>query len=156
MEDTQITQSRLKTLKNGAVYSLDEKRIVKAPVMSSEAASALARRRWEKVRRKAAQRILGEAKSIDVEVRTPADALALLYAKQYTTIMDSDKPVIEQVEKLTRIVTGNDASQSQRANVSAPPGSIVADPDALHRLLELIEQDKQAAVERARAIDAGA
>jgi hypothetical protein len=68
--------------------------------------------------------------------------------------LDSKKQI--EAAKFILAEAGLSASQSQRENTQAPPGSIVADPDALHRLLELIEQDKQAAVERARAIDAGA
>jgi hypothetical protein len=161
MEDTQTTQSRLKTLKNGAVYSLDEKRIVANPgggtaAITQANASAMARARWEKYRRAAVREIVDEAKSINPAVMTSADAYGMLMANHYNKLMDSQKPAIDQVEKLGKMLTGMDVEISQRENTHVAPGSIVADPDALHRLLELIEQDKQAAVERARAIDAGA
>src|SRR5690554_8224916 len=113
MDDTQVVKSnsRTKVLANGAVYDLDKKRIVANPGggtmgITQENASALARKRWEKVRRKVAEKLVEEGKAIDFSVRTPADALALLAGRQYTVLMDSDKPAIDQFGKLTRVVTG--------------------------------------------------
>jgi hypothetical protein len=113
----------------------------------------MAKRRWDIVRQKAAQAILDEGKAIDFSVRTPADALALLAAKQYTALMDSDKPVIEQFERLVRFVTGNDVNP-QRENAAAPGTVTFGDPDTLVRLFELVGNDKQQAVDRSRAVDA--
>ena len=146
------TQARTKVLKNGAIYDMDKKQIVKAPVMSSEVASALARKRWDQVRRKAAQRILKEAQSIESDIETPADALAFLHTSTYTKLLDYDKPNLDQVIKLTQFVTGM-ADVSQREN-AATPGTISADPDTLLRLAAAIEEYKTDAVDKARAVDA--
>jgi hypothetical protein len=157
MEDTQV-ESRTKVLKNGAVYDLDRGRIVSSKnvttKITSENAVALSRKRHEANRRAVVRAVVGEAQSIDPTVQTPADAYGLLMANQYTKLLDSQKPDVGQAEKLGKIMTGMDLEISQRENTPPPPGSIIADPDALHRLLELIEADKRQAVDRARAVDA--
>ena len=113
-------------------------------------ASTLAKKRWEKYRQAAVKRIVGEAQSIDPDVQTPADAFGLVAAKQYTTLMDSDKPRIADLEKLGNIMTGTSA-EPRRENADAP--GISFSQDALHELIGMIERDKTAAVDAARAID---
>ena len=117
-------------------------------------ARTLAQKRWEKYRRAAVQRILGEAQSIDGSVQTPADAFGLVAAKQYTTLMDSDKPRVADLEKLGQIMTGHTATgeNSQRAN-EPPAGALVAAPETLMQLVDMIERERSAAVDRARAVD---
>jgi hypothetical protein len=161
MEDTQTTQSRLKTLKNGAVYSLDEKRIVANPgggtaAITQANASAMARARWEKYRRAAVREIVDEAKSINPAVMTSADAYGMLMANHYNKLMDSQKPAIDQVEKLGKMLTGMDVENSQRENTQAQPGTVTMAADTLVEIMQRLEDEKRLAVERARAVDAGA
>jgi hypothetical protein len=144
------TQTEVKRDKNGR-WLVPPKS--PAPI-THDNARQMVQKRVEKYRRAAVQRIVDEAKSIDPTVSVAADAFGLLAAKQFTTIMDSDKPAMQDVERLHKLMTGADPANSQRENVSAASGAIIADPDALHRLLELIEADKRQAVDRARAVDA--
>jgi hypothetical protein len=159
MDDTQVKplNIRTKTLANGAVYDLDQKRIVANPgggtaAITQANASALARMRWEKYRRAGVREIVEEAKSINPAVMTSADAYGLLLANQYTKLLDSDKPNIDQTERLGKMLTGMDLQNSQRENASTP-GTITADPDTLMQLISALEREKQIAVDRARAVD---
>jgi hypothetical protein len=151
MEDTQTQQ---------VVRAKDGKWIVppKSPAPITHAnARMMAQKRWEKYRRAAVKRIVGEAQSVDLEVSTGADAFALAAAKQFTALLDSDKPVLGQLKELGALMTGMDASQSQRENASTPPGSITfGSADTLAELMVLLEKEKQLVTEQARAIDAGA
>ena len=163
MEDTQVRPLaiRTKTLKNGAVYDLDKKQIVANPgggtaAITQATASALAKLRWEKYRRAAVREIVEEAKSINPAVMTSADAYGILLASQYTKLLDSDKPNIDHAEKLGKMLTGMDA-ESRRENTPDGSGSTIsATPAALGELLAVLEQAKQDAVDRSRAIDATA
>jgi hypothetical protein len=146
MDDTQVQAQR------------DSKGRMLAPLPGSHVitkadASSLARKRWEKYRQAAVKRIVGEAQSIDPDVQTPADAFGLVAAKQYTTLMDSDKPRITDLEKLGQIMTGI-SEEPRRENTPGASNSITGSPEALLRLVELIEADKRQAVDQARAVDA--
>ena len=159
MDDIQNTQTepRTKVLKNGAVYDFDKKHIVKAPTNTPERqaqASTLARTRWENYRRSAVKRITGEARSVDMTVSTGADAFGLVAAKQFSALMDSDKPKLDDLERLYKMMTGVTVANSQREDALAPAGAISAAPETLLHLAELIERERSAAVDRARAIDA--
>ena len=117
-------------------------------------ASMLAKRRWEKYRQQAVKRIVDEARSVDITVSTGADAFGMVAAKQFSALMDSDKPRIADLEKLGQIMTGQ-AANSQRDHEPAPSeNSISASVDTMRQLLDMIEQRQAAAVDRARAIDA--
>ena len=144
MEDTQIA---LRDSKGRMLKPLPGKHTI-----TKADASSLARKRWEKYRQAAVRRIVGEAQSIDPDVQTPADAFGLVAAKQYTTLMDSDKPKIADLEKLGQIMTGI-SEEPRRANEPTSPGSISGSPDALMQLVGMIEAERAAAVERARAVD---
>jgi hypothetical protein len=156
MDDTQVKPLNIRVLKNGAEYDLDRGRIVSSKNVTTKITSAnaveLSRKRHEANRRAAVKRILGEAQSIDPSIQTPADAYGLLVASQYTKLLDSDKPNVEQIERLGKMLTGMDLLNSQRENASTP-GAITADVDTLRDLITMLEREKQAAVERARAID---
>jgi hypothetical protein len=114
-------------------------------------ASILARKRWDKYRQEAVKRITGEAQSIDPTVTTGAAAFGLVAAKQYTALMDSDKPAIDQLEKLGRIMTGLTGAEARRDH--EPTGEISGSPQALAELVRLLEAERSAAVDQARAID---
>lgn len=119
-------------------------------------ARTMAQRRWENYRRAAVRAIVEEAKSIDSEASTGANAFGLVAAKQYSALMDSDKPRIADLEKLGQIMTGMVAS-SQRENAAAPGETLIsAPPEALMHLVDLIERQRSAAVDRARAVDVDA
>jgi hypothetical protein len=157
MEDTQLQEPRTKVLANGAVYDLDKKRIVSGALLTSDKAKELVKRRVEL---KQERIIAGAAKVLERtggwELPNELDVVEAIGEAVMESALDIDSKKQIEAAKFILAEAGLSASQSQRENASTPPGSIVADPDALHRLLELIEQDKQAAVERARAIDAGA
>jgi hypothetical protein len=144
------------TQNNQVVRAADGKWIVppKSPAPITHAnARSMAQLRWEKYRKAAVKQILGEAQSIDTDIQTPADAWGLLMAKQYAALMDSEKPVIEQAERLGKIMTGA-STESQRANEATQPGTIAGAPADIMRLVQLIEQERSAATTKARAIDA--
>jgi hypothetical protein len=121
--------------------------------ITADNARQMVQKRVEKYRRAAVQKIVEEAKSIDPSVSVAADAFGLLAAKQFTTIMDSEKPAMADVEKLHRLMTGGDGN-SQRENAQAAPGAISGTPDALMQLVDMIEKQRAAAVDQARAVDA--
>lgn len=73
-------------------------RTIKTP----EDARNLALVRWEKARKATANRITLEAMSIDPTVKDEYDAHALMMAKQYTTVLDSDKPRMDDAEKVAQ------------------------------------------------------
>jgi hypothetical protein len=160
MEDTQLQEPRTKVLANGAVYDLDKGRIVSSVNVTNkitkENAAELSRKRHEANRRAVVRRIVGEAQSIDPDVQTPADAYGLLMANQYTKLLDSEKPAVDQAEKLGKIMTGMDTQNSQRENAPAQPGTVTMAADTLVEIMQRLEDEKRLAVERARAIDAGA
>lgn len=135
---------------------MDKKRIVSGAVLSSDRARAMVKARTEKYRRAMVERIMGEATSIDPTVQTPADAYGLLAAKQWQTLMDSEKPAIDQLDKLRRMMTGETGVESQRDHEPATPpnGTIAASVDTLLALVQQIEEHKRAAVDKARALDA--
>jgi hypothetical protein len=112
----------------------------------------MAQKRWEKYRRQAVKKIVEEAKSIDPSVSVGADAFGLVAAKQFTALMDSDKPAMDQLEKLYKMMTGVNTEESRRENASAP-GAISGSPEALLRLVEIIERDRRQAVDAARSTD---
>lgn len=156
MDEITQTKPRTKVLKNGAVYDLDKKHIVKAPTNTPERqaqASTLAKTRWENYRRAAVKRIMGEAKSIDMTVSTGADAFGLVASKQFIALMDSDKPKLDDLERLYKMMTGAVAANAQRADEPPPPGALIGTPETLLQMAELIERERSAAVDRARAID---
>lgn len=125
-----------------------------APLITSANAREMVARRVEKYRRAALRRITDEAMSIDPTVSTSADAFGMVAAKQFTTLMDSDKPAIDQLDKLRRIMTGDDGVNSQRDHGSAPPnGQISASAATLVELAVQIEREIERRRDTARAID---
>jgi hypothetical protein len=112
----------------------------------------MAQKRWEKYRQAAVRQIVGEAQSIDPSIQTPADAFGLVAAKQFTALMDTDRPKIADLEKLGQIMTGI-SEEPRRENAGGGENSISGSPEALMRLVALLEAERTAAVDRARAID---
>ena len=125
-----------------------------APPITSDNAHEMIRKRTEKYRLAALRRIVSEASSIDPTVSTSADAFGLVAAKQFTALMDSDKPVIDQLDKLRRIMTGDNGGDSQREHEGAQPGLISMSAQTLLEIAAAIESHKSAARDEARAVDA--
>lgn len=119
--------------------------------ITTDNARSMVQKRVENYRRKAIQRIVEEAKSIDPSVSVGADAFGLVAAKQYAALMDSEKPRIADLEKLGQIMSGVTAVTSHRED--APPGTVSAAPAVLLELAAMIERRQADAVDRARAID---
>jgi hypothetical protein len=154
MEDT---EARTKVLKNGAVYDLDKKKIVSGALLTSDKARELVKRRVELKQ----ERIMaGAAKVLERtggwDMPNDLDVVEAIGEAVMESALDIDSKKQIEAAKFILAEAGLSASQSQRDHEPPPPGSIVADPDALHRLLELIEADKRQAVDRARAVDADA
>ena len=122
-----------------------------API-THENARSMVQKRWDKYRQAAVRRIVGEAKSIDPTVSTGADAFGMVAAKQYSALMDSEKPVIGDLEKLQRMMTGQQNSERENAR-TAPQNAISVPPAALLELAAQLEAEIAASVQRARAVD---
>jgi hypothetical protein len=152
MEDTEV---RTKVLKNGAVYDLDKKKIVSGALLTSDKARELVKRRVELKQ----ERIMaGAAKVLERtggwDMPNDLDVVEAIGEAVMESALDIDSKKQIEAAKFILAEAGLSASQSQRDHEPTPPGAIIADPDALHRLLELIEADKRQAVDRARAVDA--
>jgi hypothetical protein len=112
----------------------------------------MVQRRKEKYRRAMVTRIMGEAVSIDNTVQTPADAYGLVAAKQYLTLMDSEKPKMSDLQKLGEMMTGASREDSQRSH-EPNPGEIRIQPSALIELAAQIEAEQARRLAAARAVD---
>ena len=116
-------------------------------------ARTLAQKRWEKARLASSNRVLAEAAAIDPTVRTPADAIALVTAKHYTLLMDSDKPAVAQVERLGRMLTGMDTQTQAQQAQPAQHNTISGTPEAMAQLLAILERERAAAIAQATATE---
>ena len=147
--DTQETQPALRDKRGRMLAPLPGEK----PFTSVTARTAV-QRRWEKFRLASNNRITREAASIDPTVKTPADAFALVATKQYTTLMDSDKPKIADLEKLGNIMTGTAQGERDAQREDAPKnGEISMNAGTLIELVTQLERHKARAIEQARAID---
>lgn len=75
-----------------------------APTITPETARSMVARRWDNYRRAAANRITREAAAIDPTVNTPADAWGVVVAKQYTALLDADKPRGDDLYRMGQII----------------------------------------------------
>jgi hypothetical protein len=161
MEDTQVitTNTRTKVLSNGAVYDLDKKRIVANPgggttAITSEKASEFHARRQELKR----QRIMAGAAKVlervgDWETPNDMDVVEAIGEAVMENALDVDSK--KQIEAAKFILTeaGLSAADARRGNEQDSGNSISGSPEALMRLVALLEAERSAAVDRARAID---
>ena len=96
------------------------------PVLTSAKAREAAQIRWDRYRKASAKGIMKEAIAIDPTVQTPADAYALVVGKQYVTLMDSDKPKMDDVYRLGQIIgalpTAHDKVQESGAITAVMEG----------------------------------
>lgn len=86
-------------------------------------ARTMAEKRWAKFRQSANSRILREAVAIDPTIKTPADAYGLLASKQFVALLDYDKPRIDELEKMAKLMTGYEPSKGNE-DTDAPPATI--------------------------------
>lgn len=112
-----------------------------API-TKENAHLLARKRWEKFRQTAASRIVREAAAIDPTIATPADAYGLLAAKQYTALLDYDKPRIDELVDMGILMTGHNPRQAAQDTDAATIAQGVS--DGIAQALERIARDVRA------------
>jgi hypothetical protein len=96
---TKDGKDKYRLLKSGAVFDIEQRHIIARRITPDEGRE-MANARWAKYRRATASRVLKEAMSIDPDVKTEEDAWALLVARVYQQIMDSDKPRGEDLEKV--------------------------------------------------------
>lgn len=94
-------RTRYRLLKSGAVFDNSQNKIVARKITPDEARE-MAHKRWDKYREATASRIVKEAQAIDSSIETEEDAWALVVAKTYIAIMDSDKPRGDDLEKVGR------------------------------------------------------
>jgi hypothetical protein len=123
-----------------------------APRITSDNARDMVARRVAKYRQAAIKRIVGEASSIDPSVSTGADAFGLLAARQYSALIDSDKPAVDHLERLYKIMTGS-GDNSQRAHEPVA-GTISLDAQSLLDLADLLARQREHVTAQARAVDA--
>ena len=125
-----------------------------APPITSDNARAMVKRRQEKYRRAAVERITKIIAEVDPEVSNGAMAFAVIAAEQAKTLMTSKDPKFSDVERLGRIMTGAvDEGRRDHDAGGTPAGQVSAAPAALLDLVRLIEQEKRAAVDQAQAAD---
>jgi hypothetical protein len=110
-----------------------------APITHANARS-MAQKRWEKYRRAAVERIVGEAKSIDPSISTGADAFALVASKQYVAMIDSEKPRIEDLGRLGQIMSGHAPSTRQEETTNNTLIITDVPPDVASALAELMQR----------------
>ena len=88
--------------------------------ITSATARDLAKRRWAKFRQAAARRVTAEAQAIDPTATTAAEAWGLAVAKQYTALLDSDKPrgddMIRIGEAIGAVATARERDAEQTNN----------------------------------------
>lgn len=115
-------------------------------ITSSADARSMAEKRWEKARKATASRVMQEAQSIDPTVQTEYDAHALMMAKQYTTIIDSDKPRMDDAEKLAQAMgTMPRNVELRQEQPQHRPSDDVS--QALLLLVQLLDRDNRVIVE---------
>lgn len=100
-----------------------------APITNANARE-LQQKRWNAYRKAAAKGITKEAMSIDPSVKTPADAWSLVAAKQYSALMDSDKPRGDDLHRLGQVIGALPLAgeiQAQQAGQAGVTVSVSAD-----------------------------
>lgn len=125
---------------SGAERDVAAGRMVKAPastLITSENATALTRKRWEKFRLASNSRIVREAAAIDPTVKTPADAYGLLTSRQYVALLDYDKPRVDELEKMGEIMAGGSMDRRQPETVNNTMNVIALPEDVARAIADL-------------------
>lgn len=105
-------------------------------------ARTMAEKRWAKFRASANSRILREAVAIDPTIKTPADAYGLLASKQFVALMDYDKPRIDELEKMAKLMTGYEPSKVSEDTAQAQPASADTYNVTLVQILQDVAQSQ--------------
>ena len=108
--------------------------------ITSANARSLAKRRWEKAAQTSRNRVIREAASIDPDVRTIYDATALLLAKQYTTLIDSDKPRMDDTEKMMQLLGVAPRSSDLKGEETTADAPVTAIRDIMLMIYDLAKQ----------------
>ena len=103
-------------------------------------ARSLAKRRWEKAAQTSRNRVIREAASIDPDVRTIYDATALLLAKQYTTLIDSDKPRMDDTEKMMQLLGVAPRGSELKGEEATADAPVTAIRDIMLMIYDLARQ----------------
>lgn len=107
-------------------------------INSSASARNLAQKRWAKARKAAADRVVREAASIDPTVNTWADAWGLVTARQYSALMDSDKPRGDDLLAIGKAIGAMPSDADKvRDDIQAQPRT---QPDVVLALLAVLER----------------
>jgi hypothetical protein len=156
MEDTQVitTNARTKVLSNGAVYDMDKKKIVAGAVLTSDKAKELVKRRMELKQ----ERVLAGAAKVlertgDWDTPADLDVVEAIAEAAMEKALDVDSKGQIDAAKFILTEAGLSAAQARREDAPGAPGSISGSPEALMRLVALLEAERSAAVDRSRAID---
>lgn len=116
-------------------------------------ARSMAAKRWNKAAQASRDRITREAASIDPEVRNVYDAHALMMAKQYTTILDSDRPRMDDAEKLAQLLGTAPRTVDLRVEIAqtqaASPieGAVIGLIQAITQRVQAGQQDEPLVIE---------
>ena len=81
-----------------------QKGTVSPKPITHDNAREMLEKRAQKAAQRSRQRIVREAAAIDPDVRDIFDAHALMLARQYIAILDSDKPRMDDAEKLAQML----------------------------------------------------
>jgi hypothetical protein len=143
---------------NGMERDANTGRMVRPPtaaLITPEKANDFLRRRQEL---KQERIIAGAAKVLERtggwELPNELDVVEAIGEAVMEKALDIDNKGQIDAAKFILAEAGLSASQSQRENAPTQPGAITGDPETMMRLFELMEKDKQQAVDRARAVDA--
>ena len=136
-----------KTLSNGAIYDIDQGRIVQGAAITSSQASALARRRWDKQRQAAADGVVQAIRDAGLlpAIDDPdVGAWAVIHAKLTTLLLDTDNP--RGAADLARFLGRSTDWLKDREE--QPAVSLRLSQDAADRLADIL----QAVAERRQAL----
>ena len=146
---------------NGMERDVNAGRIVKPPdgtLITPERSTELYRRRMDLKRERI---MVGAAKVLersgDWETPNDLDVVEAIGEAVMLKAIDTDPKNGKQIDAASFILREaglSHVANSQRENEPAPAGALAGTPETLLRLAELIERERSAAVDRARAIDA--
>jgi hypothetical protein len=153
--DTEVLTARTKVLKNGAVYDLDKKKIVSGALLTSDKAKELVKRRVELKQ----ERVLAGAAKVlertgDWDMPGDLDVVEAIAEAVMEKALDVDSKGQIDAAKFILSEAGLSAANSRRDHEPDAPDSISGTPDALMALVAMIDAQRQAAVDKARAVDA--
>ena len=146
---------------NGMERDVNAGRIVKPPdgtLITPERSTEMYRRRMELKRERI---MVGAAKVLersgDWETPNDLDVVeAIGEAVMENAVDPKSKKQIDAASFILREAGLSHVPNVQRENEPAPAGALIGTPETLLRLAELIERERSAAVDKARAVDADA